>query len=510
MKQLSYTEYQNNYSIKNFTLKTEQTFSFYGGVILKIAGYIRVSTDEQADTGHSLSEQRERLDAYAKVMGWDQPQYYTDDGYSAGSLKRPQLQRLMKDIEEKKVTIVMTTKLDRLSRNLLDLLQVIKFMETNECNYVSATESFDTSTAAGRMVLHLLGVFAEFERGRTSERVKDNMTSLARNTSKVLSGPCFGFDIVNKEYVINEKEAKYGIRMVEMAENGHGTRSIAKWLNSINVTTKRGKEWDSTSVRRLLRTETIAGIRVFNKRRKDPSGKTVLRPKEEWIISKDNHKGFITPERFEQLQIILDSRKINKQHENETYLLTGILKCGHCGGTMKGSSARHSRGEKKYVYYRYVCSTYVRNYGCKHHFAHRDEIEEDVIKQIETIMNTSKKELQLTVSQSNEQEEAKEIKKALSALDQQMRRQIEAFGKGLIEEEDLKKSSDYVKEERALLRKQLESLERINNQEIIQEKAKSLLPDIKGKDRKKAKTSIAQLIESLVLKDGEIDIIWRG
>lgn len=274
---------------------------------MKVAAYLRVSTDEQAEKGNSLTEQRERLEAYAKVMGWDTPIFYIDDGYSAGSLKRPNLQKLLKDVEHKKVSVIITTKLDRLSRNLLDLLQLIKFMESNDCNYVSATESFDTSTAAGRMVLHLLGVFAEFERGRTSERVKDNMSSLARNTDKALSGPCFGFDIVDGKYILNEKEAKYGLRMVEMAENGYGTRSIAQWLNSMGITTKRGKEWDSTSVRRLLRTETIAGIRVFNKRKKDSNGKIVMRPKEEWIINRNNHKGFITPERFDQLQNILDA-----------------------------------------------------------------------------------------------------------------------------------------------------------------------------------------------------------
>ncbi|API93981.1 MULTISPECIES: recombinase family protein [unclassified Virgibacillus] len=475
---------------------------------MKVAAYLRVSTDEQVESGHSLLEQRERLKAYAKVMGWDKPTFYIDDGYSAGSLKRPQLQKLIKDIESRKVNILMTTKLDRLSRNLLDLLQVIKFMETHDCNYVSATESFDTSTAAGRMVLHLLGVFAEFERGRTSERVKDNMTSLARNTNMALSGPCFGFDIIDKQYVLNKKEAKYGLKMVEMTEAGHGTRSIAQWLNSMNVKTKRGKQWDSTAVRRLLRTETICGTRIMNKRKK-VNGKTVIRPKEEWIIKENNHEGFISPERFKNLQNILDSRKINKQHENETYLLTGILKCGYCGGTMKGSSARVSRGDKKYEYYRYICSSYVKGSGCKHHAAHREDIENAVITQIESVTNSSDKELQLKVVASNENEDVVELKRALESLDKQMMRQIEAYGKGLIEEEDLERSNKYVKEQRQLLRNQLDSLKQINTPQALKEKAKTLLPDIKSLDRKKAKTTIAQLIDSLVLTDGELDIVWR-
>ncbi|KGX84452.1 recombinase family protein [Pontibacillus litoralis] len=475
---------------------------------MKVAAYLRVSTDEQVESGHSLEEQKERLEAYAKVMGWDKPILYIDDGYSAGSLKRPQMQKLLKDIEKGKIEILMTTKLDRLSRNLFDLLQVIKFMETHDCNYVSATESFDTSTAAGRMVLHLLGVFAEFERGRTSERVKDNMASLARNTNMALAGPCFGFDIVDKKYVINKKEAKYGVKMVEMTENGHGTRSIAQWLNSMNVKTKRGKQWDSTAVRRLLRTETICGTRVTNKR-KQVNGKTVVRPKEEWIVKEDNHRGFISAERFKNLQNILDSRKINKQHENETYLLTGVLKCGHCGSTMKGSSARINRGDKKYEYYRYICSSYVKAHGCKHHAVHREDIENEVITQIENLTNLSNKELRLKVVASNENEDAVELKQALEALDKQMMRQIEAYGKGLIEEEDLQRSNKHVKEQRQLLRNQLDSLEQIDTSGLLKQKAKSLLADIKSVDRKKAKTTIAQLVDHLVLTDEDIDIIWR-
>ncbi|WP_018934499.1 recombinase family protein [Gracilibacillus lacisalsi] len=475
---------------------------------MKIAAYLRVSTNEQVDHGHSLAEQKERLEAYAKVMGWEKPIYYMDDGYSAGSLKRPQLQKLIKDIENQKIDTVMTTKLDRLSRNLLELLQVINFMETNDCSYVSATENFDTSTAAGRMVLHLLGVFAEFERERTSERVKDNMTSLALTSDVALSGPCFGYDIVNRRYKINKKEAKYVRKMVEMIENGNGNRSIASWLNSMNITTKRGKEWDSTAVRRLMRTETITGTRVTNKRKK-VGDKYVIRPKEEWIIKENNHPAIISPERFENLQTILDSRINNKQHENETYLLTGVLKCGHCGSTMKGSSARHNRGDKQYEYFRYICSSYVTKYGCKHHFAHRDQLENEIIKQVEKLTESSPEELKLKVSSSNEQNEVNEIKKALKSLDMQMMRQIEAHGKGLIEDEDLKNSSDHVKEQRVLLRKQLESLEEINASKSVQEKASTLLPDIKNIDRKIAKTAIAQLIDSIILTDENLDITWR-
>lgn len=478
---------------------------------MRVAAYIRVSTDEQAEKGNSLNEQKERLEAYCKVMGWQLPIFYTDDGYSAGDLKRPHIIKLINDIKQNKFDVLLTTKLDRLSRNLLELLQTIRLLTSHNCAYVSATESFDTSTAAGRMVLQLLGVFAEFERGRTSERVQDNMTSLAKNTDIALSRPCFGYDVVNRRYEINEKEAEYVRFMFDLAESGYGTRSIAKELNYKNVLTKQGKLWDSTNVRRILTNETVAGVKIHNKRKK-VDGKTVIRPKEEWIIKKDNHSSIIDLERFERIQGILDSRKRNKRHaESETYLLTGVLKCGHCGKNMKGSTARHNRAEKQYTYYRYMCASYTLNYSCKHHFAHRDEIEKEVINMIKKIAETSTKELKIKVMSRSKTDERKETEILLERLNNQMQRQIEAHSKGLIEDEDLKISTDRVKEERRLLRSKLEMLKSLESDNgIVKKNAQTMLDDIISKDRLKAKAGITKLIDSMILKDNEIEIIWRA
>lgn len=478
---------------------------------MRVAAYIRVSTDEQVERGNSLKEQEERLVAYCKAMGWPKPKIYSDDGYSAGTIKRPLIEKLFKEIGESKFDVLLTTKLDRLTRSLLDLLQLIKFMDSHKCNYVSATENFDTTTAAGRMVLQLLGVFAEFERGRTSERVQDNMISLAKNTDLALSRPCFGYDVINRRYEINEKEVGQVKLMFDLAEKGQGTRSIAKELNAKNVLTKQGKLWDSTNVRRILTNETVTGTRITNKRKK-VDGKTVMRPKEDWIIKKNNHPAIINLERFERIQGILDSRKRNKRHaESETYLLTGVLKCGHCGKNMKGNTARHIREDKHYTYHRYMCATYVLNYGCKHHFAHRDEIETDVIQMIKQIAITSTSELKIKIASKSKSDEIKDAETLLDRLNSQIQRQIEAHSKGLIEDEDLKLSTDRVKEERKLLRAKIEMLKSVETDTgTVKKNAQDLLEDITGMDRLKAKAGIIKLIDSLVLKDKNIEVVWRA
>lgn len=477
-----------------------------------IAAYIRVSTDEQADKGNSLFEQQERLDAYCKAQGWEVPTFYIDDGYSAKDLKRPQIQQLLNDVREKKVEIVITTKLDRLCRNLLDLLQTVKLLDNHNCKYVSSSESFDTSNSIGRMTLQLLGTFAEFERERISERVKDNMLSIAKNSDKVITQPCFGYELVDRQYVINEQEAECIRFMFEMAEQGHGHRMIAKMVNERGVTTKRNKPWDQINVKRLMNTETIAGVMVYNKRMKK-NGKTVERDKMDWIIKHDNHPAIIPFEQWEHVQDIFRSRaKTNKHADSESYLLTGLVKCGHCGKNMKGSTARYKRQNGDYTYYRYICSSYVLGYGCKHHATHRDDLEQHIFERIKRLSEGSLETLRLNVATSHSvADEIKEIESQLAKLDKRMQKQIEAYEMDLISAQDLKLARIRIDVERNNSHEQIEQLKSKKGKESdVQENARRLLGDILGDDRVKSKASIRKLIDSIIVKSDEniADITW--
>ena len=478
-----------------------------------IAAYIRVSTDEQAERGNSLQEQQERLSAYCRAMGWPEPIFYVDDGYSAKDLKRPAIQQLLEDVRVGKIEVVLTSKLDRLCRNLLDLLQVVELFNEHGCSYISASESFDTSTAVGRMTLQLLGTFAEFERERISERVRDNMILLAKNTTKAIYQPCYGYDIVNGQFVINEDEARFVRLMFDLAEQGHGYRMIAKMLNERGAKTKAGKPWDQVNVKRLMQNERIAGVMIYNKRQ-NKNGRLIFRDKSEWIVKEDNHPAIISRERFEKVQEIMRSRSIAGKHaENETYLLTGLVKCHHCGRNMKGSTARHVRGGKNYTYYRYICASYVLGYGCKHHAVHRDDLEKFVINEIRAVASGSTKELKINVAPSTSvADEMKQIRDQLARIDRRMQKQIEAYENDLISAEDLKVARQRIEVERQELKERLKNLEHKKaNPEEVQKRAAQLLGEITGDDRVKAKHAIRQLIEEIQIEDGKlVDITWRG
>lgn len=478
---------------------------------MRVAAYIRVSTDEQVDKGNSLNEQKERLTAYCVSKGWSPPVLYVDDGYSAKNLKRPGMQKMILDIESNKLDVVLTAKLDRLCRNLLELLQLIKLLEDHNCNYISSSEGFDTTTAAGKMVLQILGAFAEFERGRISERVKDNMISLAKNTNKALGKTCYGYNVVDGQFIINELEAENVRYMFELAKEGHGPRKIAQFLNEKGMTTRRGKPWDQTNVKRLIKNKTLTGTFEYNKRN-GTKDKLEFRDKNEWIIKQNNHEPIINKDDFERVQELLDSRSAARKHaDSETYLLTGLIRCKYCGGTMKGSTSRMKRGTKTYEYFRYICASYVSGYGCKYHAIHRDKIESGIISLIQKIADGSSKNVKIVVSQSNElQDEIKSINNQLLKLDKKMQKHIEAYADDLITKNDLKTATNKTEAERDKLKQRLSELtKKQGSHENLKNNTINVLDDITGIDRAKAKKSLRTLIELIEVQDNLIDITFK-
>lgn len=478
---------------------------------MRVAAYVRVSTDEQADKGNSIFEQQERLTAYCKAMNWSAPEFYIDEGYSAKNLKRPAIANFLNDITSLRFDVILCTKLDRICRNLVELLQLVELFQNYNCRLVSASESFDTSTAAGRMVLQLLGMFAEFERERISERVRDNMKSIAKNTSRAMGKACFGYDVVDGGYVINETEAEQVRWMFDLAEAGHGHRMIAKLLNERGVLTKAGKPWDQVNVKRLMTNETLKGARIYNKRN-TTKGQTKMREKSEWIVTEQNHQAIITPEQFDRVQLIFDGRKRNHARaESETYLLTGVIYCKLCGGRMKGSTARYKGERAHHVYYRYICSRYVGGYGCRHHAVDRDQLEQFVIEQIKSIASATDEQIEIMVGKSKTNEdEIKQTQEQLVKIDKRMQKQIEAFENDLISARDLKLARERIEQERVKLEQYMHDLKsRHVVPDEIRRTTNYYMNQITGDNRQKAKQSISMLIDRVVIDAPNVDIYWR-
>lgn len=476
---------------------------------MKGAGYIRVSTEEQAEFGYSVSEQEERLTEHFKSLGITDVTFYIDDGYSAKDLKRPDLNNLLNDIKVKRYNIVATTKLDRLSRRLFDILSVIDYLEKYNCNYVSANEShIDTSTPAGRLVLQTLGMVAEFERERIAENVRNNMRSIARNNpDKAITRPCYGYDAVNGLFEINLEESLYVHKMAELLLEGKGTRKTAFTLNNLGSRTKEGNLWTSEAVRNLMMRETLTGEIVYNRTYKKGS-KIFTRPEEEWIRIPDHHPAILTRETFDALQVILEgSKKLGRRVAEDRYLLSGLVICTHCGAKMNGRTTN----KKTYTYYRYACDGYIKKANCFFHWVSRDEIEKLVINRIKKVAKKAPKELQVYESRVKNNADKQILLTKLNKIDYKMQKQIEAYEDELISAEDLKKARIRIEKQREELQREIDKIEEseTKHEVSVHTNAKKLINDVLSVDRLKAKNAIRQLIHKIEITNSEdINIIW--
>ena len=219
---------------------------------LKAALYIRVSTAQQVE-GDSLEEQESELRKFCDFRQFQIHQIYIEKGRSGKNTQRPEYQKLLKDIEAKKIQTVIVKKLDRLSRSLLDFESLILLMQTHGVEFISLRESFDTTTAMGKAMLRVALVFAQLEREQTAERITDVMQYRASMGLHNGGPPPFGYACVNKEWVIFKKEKE----LVELIFNSFrelkSTLLVATMLNDKGIKARRGKLWDCRQILKMLK-----------------------------------------------------------------------------------------------------------------------------------------------------------------------------------------------------------------------------------------------------------------
>ena len=218
----------------------------------KVAIYVRVSTQEQAQEGYSIDAQTERLQAYCRAKDWTVFGVYTDAGYSGSNTKRPDLQRLLTDVRAGLVDCVLVYKLDRLSRSQKDTLMLIEdtFLAAGVA-FVSMSENFDTSTPLGRAMVGILSVFAQLEREQIRERMAMGRAERARQGLYHGGGwKPFGYDYVDGRLVVNPIEAEAVKDTYRLFLDEHATfYEISKYIE-----THYGRSIDHAVVRSILDT----------------------------------------------------------------------------------------------------------------------------------------------------------------------------------------------------------------------------------------------------------------
>jgi site-specific DNA recombinase len=268
--------------------------------------YCRVSTEEQAAEGFSIDGQAEKLRAYAELHDLGPVVLVEDAGRSGKNLERPGLQQLLVMVEQGRVMNVLVWRLDRLSRNLGDLILLADTFGKNDVGLHSFTEKIDLSSATGRMFYNILGAFAQFYREQLAENVRLGMQQAARE-GRWVNRPKMGYDLVNGQLVPNG-EAPTVQRMFAFRAEGHSLREIEE---------RSGVKY--STVRAILHSRIYLGEVLLNG---------------DWYPG--HHEPLVTPQEFAAAH-----RGHLPGRPRSRHLLSGRIRCGLCG---RVASVRYGRG----------------------------------------------------------------------------------------------------------------------------------------------------------------------
>jgi len=223
---------------------------------MKLIGYVRVSSEEQAASGLSLENQESKIRAYAALYGHELIDIIVDAGFSAKSLMRPGMQAALAYLDSGKADGILILKLDRLTRSTADMGSLIDryFSEKAGKALVSVSDQIDTTTAGGRLVLNVLTSVAQWEREVIAERTRDALTAKGRRGERKGGQAPIGTRWESKALVTNAEEAKAVELIKALRDSGMSIRAIVAELNKLGVPLERkGAKWHLTTVARILK-----------------------------------------------------------------------------------------------------------------------------------------------------------------------------------------------------------------------------------------------------------------
>jgi site-specific DNA recombinase len=341
------------------------------GQATRVAFYTRISTDEDHQK-YSLGAQSERLEAFCKAQYGDEWRLHKvyRDTESGTHMDRPGLEEMLFDAGAQAFDVLLVFRVDRLSRKVRELAQMVDELAKHGVILKSITEPFDTANAAGKMMLQMLGVFAEFEHATIVERTKVGMEKKAKGGQFVGGNVPYGFTLdPEKGLVINEDEAIVVRKIFQMYVFGReGAYTICHKLNEAGHRKRTGKKWDKRVVLHMLKNPGYVG-------------------KIRWrdAVYEGRHERIVSEVLFGKAKGILKERGESvsgRRFDNgDEHLLAGVIRCACCKSRLVGVSTR--KKNRRFPYY--LCSKRWNTHECDQDYVRADHLEAAIIQDIKTI-----------------------------------------------------------------------------------------------------------------------------
>ncbi|WP_419214812.1 recombinase family protein [Wolbachia endosymbiont of Rhagoletis cingulata] len=334
---------------------------------VRCAIYTRKSNEDGLEQKfNSLDAQRVACEKYIKSKeGWVAlAKRYDDGGYSGKNLERPAIKELFEDVKGGEIDCVVVYTLDRLSRETKDSIEVTSFFRRHRVNFVAVTQIFDNNTPMGKFVQTVLSGAAQLEREMIVERVK-NKIATSKEQGLWMGGTLpFGYDVKDKELIINEKEAKTVKHIFERYMELKSMAELARELNSQGYRTK-SDIFKKATVRRIITNPIYMGkIRHYENQ------------------YEGKHEAIIEGEKWQKAQELIRNQPYRKAKYEEA-LLRGIIKCKSCNVNM---TLTYSKKENKRYRY-YICNNHLRGKNCEsiNRIIVAGEVEKEVMKGVEQL-----------------------------------------------------------------------------------------------------------------------------
>lgn len=451
-----------------------------------IALYSRVSTQEQAEHGYSIGEQQDRLIKYCEAMGWSNHKLYTDAGYSGANTDRPDLKQLIRDVKAGRIEKVIVYKLDRLSRSQKDTLMLIEdiFLSHN-CDFISMSENFDTSTPFGRAMIGILSVFAQLEREQIKERMMLGKKARAKQ-GKFHGGAQapVGYDYIGGKLIINEFEAMQVRETYRLYLEGHSYQEIADFMNEHNWKHKYGG-WTKQRVSLILSNNIYMGIIKF-------SGEEFL----------GDHEPLIDKETFEVVQEMRSRNRSKQVSHSNSMPLMGHIWCARCGFRYT-----HKVCYAKYHYYiciRMMGNEYTDKYGrCDNKRYKVDELHRIIYDELRKLT------LDDVIAERDKTPDNREIlQKEIDKIDHQRSRLMDLYALGSFTPEEIQTKLTPLNQKKISLELQIEQEQRRDIKQI-ETVVKSIGDVIDTGDTLAIRQIVNALIDRIEIDGDDITIRWN-
>lgn len=463
-----------------------------GGIIAGI--YIRVSTLNQVDHD-SLSTQESRLRAYCRANEFNVGDVYKDSGISAKDTDRPELKRLMEDCRNGRIHAVVVTALDRITRSLRDLIRLVDFFAETKVRFISITQNIDSESPFGRFMRDLLGLIARLERETGAVRVATDMHHRALlgkwNGGMVPYGyttqqrilkemskkglPEAGARLVAakqtpepKKLYIDPQEAEVIKKIFEIFIETRSLRKTANFLNSLGIKPRHSNTWAVATIHKILTHPVRVGKISYGKTKTDiETGKLTNVNREEWKEVLGQHQPIVSEKLHNQVEEILKSGSRKPTRARHEYLLSGLLRCGKCGGSMYGATFTRKSTGKTYRYYKCDYHEVRGNSVCKGLSIPADHIEDFVVKTLldlykdrPFIQNRARMlaELKRQMKPETAKKEIEAFRKEERNLAGQIDKLMDGWNSGLFKKEDFTRKYSEIKAQQEQNRKAQEKM----------------------------------------------------